>query len=170
MQLQPYIMQTNNLCKADLLCDYAILTSSVVLVLIGGLDSADFGDRSTKERDFGIGEDGFGTGDDSFNAGEDGFCTVEDSFGTGEDGFCTGEGKPVSDLVVPFLVTLLSLEVADVFLPSEAFDKPDLLKIEQKNVLEQLLLEICQSTKKRCSEEDENPSTATIGNRQEQSA
>lgn len=76
------------------------------------MDSADFGDRSSKERDFGTGEDGFAT---------DG-----DTFGTGEDGFCAGEGEPESDLVDPFLGTLLTLGVADVVLPFEASDRPDL--------------------------------------------
>ncbi|THU44347.1 hypothetical protein C4D60_Mb02t06450 [Musa balbisiana] len=117
-------------CSAEANCSLALFKSSsmasnfacssepfevrfgVVLFLISGLDSADFGDRSSKERDFGTGEDGFAT---------DG-----DTFGTGEDGFCAGEGEPESDLVDPFLGTLLTLGVADVVLPFEASDRPDL--------------------------------------------
>lgn len=76
---------------------------------VGGFDSADFGDRSFKERSFGTGED---------------------SFGKGEDGFAMGDGDPESNLEEPFLVVLVTLGVGGVALPFEASEELDLLKSE----------------------------------------
>lgn len=72
---------------------------------VGGFDSADFGDRSFKERSFGTGED---------------------SFGKGEDGFAMGDGDPESNLEEPFLVVLVTLGVGGVALPFEASEELDL--------------------------------------------
>lgn len=84
------------------------------MVLIGGLDSTDFGERSIKDR-------GFGTG--------------EGDFGTGDDGFCRGEGEPESHLMDPFLATLLTLGVAVVVMPFEDSDRPDLLSGQIQHAL-----------------------------------
>lgn len=87
---------------------FCIPTSGLVLVLVGCLDSTNFGGRFKKVC-------GFGTG--------------EDTFGKKESALSTGEGEPDADSVDPFQTTLLPLDFAGVALPFEATDRLHLFKI-----------------------------------------